>query len=334
MKCVAGSPKNAFPSLCRFIRGRSRMPPARRVPKSGRGAKKGGCVHNLRGANMTKFCFLALLCWISIPRILMMSVLLLNLPTLAVAVLQDTAFQTGTAALPFRRIWAALLLFPLLMPIFGGGAEIDGSNIQFNPETLDAVQRRPYDRALQAFRDDVSRAWTFATIENEYNLQPKTFRLYKNWSDQQPVVTAEELHRIARGLLFSFNINARLSSCNYSNGSWAQEDMLICVQLMCIELQRLVSPPTHKLPLYSCLFQGAYQTSLEDLAAPSQRAHGAVEFEVVHECNMHHACFHVCFALSSVPPFPSSLERFVLDLFYQRMKLHQSFSIQNCRLRD
>ena len=36
MKCVAGSPKNAFPSLCRFIRGRSRMPPARRVPKSGR----------------------------------------------------------------------------------------------------------------------------------------------------------------------------------------------------------------------------------------------------------------------------------------------------------
>ncbi len=142
----------------------------------------------------------------------------LLLPTFADAVLQGTILQPGIA-IPFRRIWtAAILLLPLMMPIFGGGAEIDGSNIQFNPETLDAVQRRPYDRALQAFGDG-SRTWTYASIEQEYNLQPKTFRLYKNWSDQQPVVTAEELHRIARGLLFSFNINARLSSCNYSNGS-------------------------------------------------------------------------------------------------------------------
>lgn len=131
---------------------------------------------------MKKVCLAWLFC-LGIPRILMM---FLILPTLAGAVLQGlqgTVLQPEIAP-PFRRIWAAVLLLPLMMPFFGG-AEIDGSNIQFNPETLDAVLRRPYDRALQAYRIEPS-AWTAVTIEQHFNLQPKTFRAYKNWSDEQP----------------------------------------------------------------------------------------------------------------------------------------------------
>jgi hypothetical protein len=38
----ARSSKNAFPSLCRFIRGRSRMPPLAACPKVGAGQRKAG----------------------------------------------------------------------------------------------------------------------------------------------------------------------------------------------------------------------------------------------------------------------------------------------------
>ena len=43
------------------------------------------------------------------------------LPILAEAVLQDSVLKSSIG-LPVRRIWAAILLLPLLMPFFGGGA--------------------------------------------------------------------------------------------------------------------------------------------------------------------------------------------------------------------
>jgi hypothetical protein len=83
--------------------------------------------------------------------------------------------------------------------------------------------------------------------------------------------------------------------------------------------------PPCKFPLYPCLFEGAHRKTLQDLIeSSSQRANGTAEFEIVDECSTN-VYFHVCFASSFLP---SSFDDLVLDLFYQRFKLHQSFSIQ------
>jgi hypothetical protein len=65
----------------------------------------------------------ALLCWLSF-RFLLLSMFF---PILAEAVLQDSVLKSSIG-LPIRRIWAAILLLPLLMPFFGGGAAEDSSS--------------------------------------------------------------------------------------------------------------------------------------------------------------------------------------------------------------
>jgi hypothetical protein len=100
---------------------------------------------------MKKAC-LTLLCWLSVPRLLFLSLLL---PTLADAVLQETVLRAGIS-LPVRRIWAAILLFPLLMPFFGGGAAETSSSGAATSASSTTEARRNADSQRQ--RDRRTRA--------------------------------------------------------------------------------------------------------------------------------------------------------------------------------
>ena len=80
---------------------------------------------------MKKVC-LTLLCWLSLRFLL----LLFFLPILADAVLQDSVLNSSIG-LPVRRIWAAILLLPLLMPFFGGGAAETSSSAGTSASSTD-----------------------------------------------------------------------------------------------------------------------------------------------------------------------------------------------------
>jgi hypothetical protein len=97
---------------------------------------------------MTNVC-LALLCWLSL-RLFLLSMFL---PILAEAVLQDSVLHSGIG-LPVRRIWAAVLLLPLLMPFFGGGAA-DSSSSSSAALSADSFQVR---REAASQRQRVHRA--------------------------------------------------------------------------------------------------------------------------------------------------------------------------------
>ncbi len=93
---------------------------------------------------------LALLCWLSL-RFLLLSMFL---PILAEAVLQDSVLQSSIG-LPVRRIWAAILLLPLLMPFFGGGAAEDSSSSAALSASSSDARRAEVNQRVRCHRASV-----------------------------------------------------------------------------------------------------------------------------------------------------------------------------------